>query len=229
MKQDKLVNLIKRILKAVLCFGIFYFSGYFQYIPIFLFKITKITPHTYTALSLFSNLMAAILIGILYFKDLKNELKRFISHWKEDLDIGLKYWVLGLFIMMVSNMIINVFSTEHIAGNEKAVQSMIESLPWMMLINAGFIAPFVEEITFRKTFKTIIENKWAYALISGIIFGGMHVIGNIHSFVDVLYIIPYSALGITFALAYSETDTVFTSMSFHIIHNTLLTLLSIMR
>ena len=47
------------------------------------------------------------------------------------------------------------------------------------------------------------------------------------SLVDYLYIIPYGALGGAFALAYYETKTVFTSMSFHMIHNIILVLMSI--
>ena len=45
--------------------------------------------------------------------------------------------------------------------------------------------------------------------------------------VDVLYIIPYGALGGAFALAYYDTDTIFTSMTMHMIHNIVLSLVSI--
>ena len=46
------------------------------------------------------------------------------------------------------------------------------------------------------------------------------------TFTDLLYIIPYGALGATFAYAYYKTDTVFTTVTFHIIHNTILFLIS---
>ena len=49
-----------------------------------------------------------------------------------------------------------------------------------------------------------------------------------NSIVDYLYIIPYGVLGGAFALAYSKTESVFTSMTFHMLHNTALFLLSTM-
>ena len=227
MNHDTLLDWTLRLFKMIICFCIFHFSGYFQYIPVLLFHIKKITAQIQIELFLFSNVTAAILIFLLYRKDIIKEAKIFIKNWKEDMDIGLKYWVLGLFIMMISNIIINFFSSQHIAGNEKTVQTMIETLPWFMFLNAGFIAPFVEELTFRKTFRTILEKKWVFALFSGLLFGLGHVIGNVNNIVDVFYIIPYGALGVTFALAYYETGTIFTSISFHMIHNIALIVLSI--
>ena len=96
----------------------------------------------------------------------------------------------------------------------------------MMILTAGVLAPFNEEIVFRKTLYDIFDNKWLFAFFSFLLFGGAHVMGGT-SLVDYLYIIPYGALGGAFALAYYETKTVFTSMSFHMIHNIILVLMSI--
>lgn len=227
-KKDKVLFWIRRFIKALLCFFIFYYSGYLQNIPVFLFHITKITPTVQILCSLFANSILVLLVGALYFKDLKKEAKIFQKDFANCMDIGLKYWLLGLFIMMGTNILINTFSSNHIAGNEKAVQQMIETLPWAMLINAGIIAPFTEEITFRKTFRTLFKNKWLFASVAGLVFGAMHVIGNATNIIDWLYVIPYGSLGFCFALAYDESNTIFTPIAFHMIHNTTLTLLSIL-
>ena len=128
--------------------------------------------------------------------------------------------------MMASNLVINSLAGG-VAGNEQTVQSMISSLPWLMLINAGILAPINEEIIFRKSFKNVIKNKWIFVLVSGFVFGLMHVLGNVNSWIDVLYIIPYGALGGAFAYAYHKTDTIFTPISFHMFHNIVLVLVSI--
>ncbi len=214
--------------KAMICFLLFWFSTYLQLLPIWLFHITKITDSLKIYLTLFSNVILVILLVLLYWKDLKKEAIHFIKNRSSCFDIGLKYWTVGLFIMMGSNLIINLFSSQHVAGNEQAVQSMITALPFGMLICAGILAPISEEITFRKAFRTFLPNKWVFAILSGLVFGGLHVVGNISNFIDVFYIVPYGALGTCFALAYEESDTVFTSITFHIIHNTILTLLSIL-
>ena len=105
---------------------------------------------------------------------------------------------------------------------------MITTLPILMLINAGIIAPIIEELTFRKAFKNVFQNKWVFILSSGLIFGGLHVITSFSTPLELLYIIPYSSLGISFAYMYYKTNTIYTSISMHIIHNTVLTLLSIL-
>ena len=70
--------------------------------------------------------------------------------------------------------------------------------------------------------------KWLFILISFLLFGEAHVINSANSIIDYLYIIPYGVLGGAFALAYSKTESVFTSMTFHMLHNTAIFLLSTM-
>ena len=41
------------------------------------------------------------------------------------------------------------------------------------------------------------------------------------SLIEILYIIPYGALGFFFAKAFYETDNIFSSISVHMIHNTI--------
>ena len=62
--------------------------------------------------------------------------------------------------------------------------------------------------------------KYLFILISGILFGSMHVIGSVTSVYDYLYIIPYSALGISFAALLYKTDNIFSTITIHSIHNT---------
>ena len=104
---------------------------------------------------------------------------------------------------------------------------MIVALPSVMLLNAGIVAPIIEELIFRKAFRDAIKGKWPFILISGLVFGLMHVLGNVSNWVDVLYIIPYGALGSAFAMSYYKTDTVFTPIAFHMFHNIVLVLVSI--
>ena len=48
----------------------------------------------------------------------------------------------------------------------------------------------------------------------------MHIIGSASSLIDVLFIIPYSSLGLAFAYTYYKTDNIFSTISMHLIHNT---------
>ena len=230
--MNKIINILKDkkffIIRFLIVFIIFTYAVYFQLIPIKLLNIdiNNISGEMSVLLSAFSSIILVFILYFIYRKDLKREFKIFKKDIIGNLDIGFKYWFLGLVIMMVSNLIITYVFHANGANNENAVQQLIEYFPAMMILTAGVLAPFNEEIVFRKTLYDIFDNKWLFAFFSFLLFGGAHVMGGT-SLVDYLYIIPYGALGGAFALAYYETKTVFTSMSFHMIHNIILVLMSI--
>lgn len=226
MKKD--IVLLKGIGKTILTFILFYYSSLFQLIPIMLFNIDleNLSGSMNVMLSAFSSCCLLFVLFFMYRNDINKEWNIFKKDWIDHLDFGVRCWAVGLFLMMASNLVINSLAGG-VAGNEQTVQSMISSLPWLMLINAGILAPINEEIIFRKSFKSVIKNKWFFVLVSGFVFGLMHVLGNVNSWIDVLYIIPYGALGGAFAYAYHKTDTIFTPISFHMFHNIVLVLVSI--
>ena len=230
MKEKEKRISIKGLIIGIVAFLIFYFSAYFQLIPILLFNmdLNNITGAQNVMLSTFSNCVLLIILFLIFRKDLIEEWKRFRKKFLENIDIGIKYWLVGLGIMMISNIIITFVVNLGQAANEQAVQSMISSLPWLMLINAGLIAPCTEEIIFRKGFKKAFPNKWLFIILSAIVFGALHVVTSMTSPIELLYIIPYGALGAAFAYMYQKTDTIFTSITMHMFHNTALILLSIL-
>lgn len=226
MKINKFIN-VKELLKGILIFILFCFSSLFQLIPITLFNIKRTTSNS-IILSTFSNICLLIILIIIYRRELIKEFKLFKKNLLENLDTGIKYWLIGLLVMMISNIIITYILGLNQAQNEQAVQKMINKMPIMMLITAGFIAPITEEITFRKTFKNIFLNKYLFIILSGLVFGSMHVITSYSNPLELLYIIPYGSLGMAFAAMYYKTDTIYTSISMHMLHNTILTLVSIL-
>lgn len=229
MKIKDKKNLLIQIVKGIAVFFLFYYSAYIQLIPIALFNLDvhNISDSLNVLLSCFSNIVLAIILWFIYRKELKKEWDIFKSNTLENVDTMVKYWVIGLVCMMASNILINMIFKTGQAENEQAVQNMITALPWAMLIDAGILAPFIEEIVFRKCFKNVFKKGLVFVLISGLVFGGMHVVTS-SSIVGYLFIIPYSCLGISFALMYDKTNSVFTSVFAHMLHNTLLTLISIL-
>ena len=51
---------------------------------------------------------------------------------------------------------------------------------------------------------------------------------SISTTLDLFYIIPYSALGVVFALMLYKTDNIFVSMGFHFMHNGILMAIQLM-
>ncbi len=213
--------------KAALTFVLFYLRQYLQIIPIYLFQIDveHATANDTVLVNLFLNLMLAIALFILYHKELKQEFQKFKGNFKENFDAGLRYWLMGLTIMVVTNVLISMFTPLQNSSNEMTVQALIATSPILMLLTAGVLAPIVEELTFRKAMRGIFTNKWVFFIVSSFVFGLMHVIGS-SNWYEYFYIISYGGLGFSFAYAYDKTDTIFTPITIHMLHNTLLILLS---
>lgn len=147
--------------------------------------------------------------------DLKKNHKKYFSKY-------FKFYLIGLAVMYISNAILIFGLNGGLAGNEESIRSILLVHPIYVYISAVLIAPSVEELVFRGAIKNIIPNNILYILFSGLIFGGMHLVGNVTSIIDLLYIIPYSSLGIAFAYIYSKTDNIFVTMMLHTLHNGIL-------
>ena len=228
--SQKKIDISKKVIKSILVILLFHYSYYLQYIPLRLLNIDTVSYKSTLSviISCFSNFLLMFILYFIYRKDIIKEWKKFKSNFWDNLNIGFYAWFIGLLFMFSSNIILTFLLKGGTSNNEQAVQSMIETLPIIMLINASFLAPFVEEITFRKTLKDIFKNVYVLMFMSFLLFGGAHVINsNPATIIDWLFIIPYGSLGAAFAYAYYKTDTVFTSMSLHMFHNFTLCILSI--
>ena len=142
-------------------------------------------------------------------------------------DESFKIWCVGLIVMALFNLTINLFSPNEIANNEEAIRSYISASPIIMIINTAIMAPLLEELVFRKSFRCIFKNKYIFVLVSGIVFGALHVIFSIDNVYDYLYILPYSSLGIALAYMYYKTDNICCPIIMHSIHNAIMTLMNI--
>ena len=194
---------------------------------LFLFKTFHLNlenQNIYIWLNITTYLIMILFIFSIYKKDLIIDFNKFINRWKENLRIGFKNWLFGFLCMVFTNAII-IQLTGNIASNEAQNRSFIDIFPIISFIFMVFIGPFIEEILFRKGFKDVFKNKYLYYVFSAFLFGFAHILATI-STIDVfanplqlLYIIPYSAIGFFLAKSYIETDTIYTSTLFHTFHN----------
>lgn len=161
------------------------------------------------------------IIALINNKLLSEKIKDFKINFKKYLKENIKYYIFSILVMIISNLFINVLNNG-IASNEESIHNTIKLAPIYMFFSAVIFAPFIEEIIFRLSIRRIIKNDLVFIITSGLVFGGMHVIGDIKSFVDILYIIPYSAPGIAFALMLKKTDNILVPMSIHFTHNLIL-------
>jgi len=214
---------VNKAVKGLLIFILFYSSFIFQYIPFRLFNenVSNYVGNTRMSvlLSTFSDLIILFIIICVYYKDFVEDFKKFKKNFKKSMDIGIACWVVGFIIMVVSNAILLVFFHANGANNENAVRTMIHSLPILMGFNVCILAPIIEEVVFRKTLYDVFKRREIFVFLSFLLFGYAHVSSMATNLVDWLYIIPYGALGGAFAVAYHKTDTIYTTICLHMMHN----------
>ena len=94
-------------------------------------------------------------------------------------------------------------------------------MPILVAILSMFYAPIAEELMFRGTIRKFIKNKKTFILVSGILFGLLHVIDDSKTLAEFSYVIVYSVLGIYLSTLYAKTNNLCTNIFMHFLQNTL--------
>ncbi len=170
--------------------------------------------------SILSDIIYTILLLLIFKDSLIKEFKIFKKSLKKSLSIGTKYYIIGICFMIAINLVIT-FKLGAISTNESLVREYIVKYSIYALISVMVIAPLTEELIFRKSIMNTTKNKYIGTIISGLIFGLVHVISYIESPIDLVYILPYAALGCSFAYMDYECKSIYPSILFHSFHNTL--------
>ena len=200
----------------------------FSYIPIVLFhiNINNLSMTMRIIYTLCTDIGFMIIIFTLYRKELIENFKYYFKNFTKIFSTSFNYYIIGLIIMYISNNLIAIFFSNATPNNENMTRLLIDKYPLYMLFSVAIYAPFIEEIIFRKSIKDVIDNycnnnknKYIYIIISGLLFGAMHVIGMSSTPIDYLYIIPYMALGCSFAITYTKTNNIFSTITMHSLHN----------
>lgn len=217
--------------KTILGISVFIFAIIFPFIMKLILEILPENMIKQVPEILIYLVMDVLLILILYFvyrKDLKKEWKLFKSNWKEYLENNLSYWIVGLVLMSFFNLLIPNIIGKDLPENEQLIRTLFKEMPLYMLFTTTIVAPFTEEIIYRKSLKDVFKNEKLYIIISGFLFGLAHIIYSYTGALDFLYIVPYGILGGSFALMYSKTKTIFVPMAFHFTHNFLSVLMTLL-
>lgn len=219
---------LKKYLKCagIGCLGIFiyFFLGNIQTLPFQLLNIDiDVLPSFIKILySIIYSLLIICLLAILFNKTLTDDFKDLKKNHKKYFSSCFKYWLIGLAIMYISNFIIMFIIDKNMVNNEESIRSMFQISPIYVYISAVFLAPFTEEMVFRKCLNNIFPNKYLFMAMSGFIFGYLHITTSMNSIFDLIYIIPYASLGVVFAYMLEKTKNVYVSIGFHMMHNGLL-------
>ncbi len=154
-----------------------------------------------------SDIVLAIIFTILYHKRLKEDIKKINKK-------QLIYIIVGAIVLIVINEAISrLFIKLNVEmGNQDTIISYLGALKIPMLMSIVIMAPFIEEIIFRYSVRTLCKNKIVYIIISSISFGLVHGIG----IATLLYIF----IGACLAIFYLKNDeNIVVPISVHLLNN----------
>lgn len=173
------------------------------------------------------SLILFITIFIIYKNKILHDLREFNKNIKQNIIKCIKLFILLLGVKIISSVIIYFISASlgvniNVSENQSIINLLIEGAPVMMFISAVILAPFIEEIIFRLGLKKIIKDQGLFILISGLVFGFMHIFPtNINTTVALIQSISYVSVGTLLAYYYVNNRNIFFVIIIHALNNLL--------
>ena len=154
-----------------------------------------------------------------------NELKRDFIVFKNNFKLYLvnmlsRFGIVTILYFMCSITVLLI--VDNIPNNQEALLSLPLFVTAFLAIVIG---PLTEELMFRGFIRKFIKNDILFIILSSLIFGGLHVL-SADSVLQLLYIIPYSVLGLAFSLNYVKTKNIASNIFLHCSWNTIALILA---
>lgn len=146
------------------------------------------------------------------------------SQWPSIIIFGYLYLIIGnLFANYASGFLGSLFG---IAPDESINQmTIIRALDSngviLMVLSAVVLGPLAEELIFRKSiFGLIRNNTWAL-IVSSLVFGSIHLVGEASIITALVNGLSYFVMGFVFGYIYMKNNrNIFASLSVHVLTNT---------
>lgn len=223
--KDNVKNIFKLIISFVLFFNL-------SLVIACIFKLVGINYSDfnyidYACLNTFIELIMFVVVLLFYKKYLKKDLVLFKLNKKDYIKKIISYFLIFLVvkygIALFSSLLLVMLGSDLVTSeNQEAVVNLAKKLPFMMMISTSLLAPFVEEGIFRLGIKKVINNKYLFILVSGLIFGFMHIFPTeLPLYVALIESLNYVTMGLLLAYIYNETDNIYVVVIIHTLNNLL--------
>lgn len=219
----------KKILKSMLIFISYFIYSSFQSIPLKLIGIdyNNMSLGFKQIYILIYELLYILILIFLYRKTLSKDFKDYIKDFKKNFKKYMDYWAIAFILMVVSNLIITLLFPNSNATNQELINDMYTRAPIYIIISSVIYAPFIEEVIFRLSLRNIFKSDKLFIIISGLVFGALHVVGSFTKASDLIYIITYSIPGFVFAYTLVKSKNIFVPMCLHLFHNSFMTFIQV--
>lgn len=185
---------------------------------------SRLLPNNFTfvlIVEILFNIIMITLCILVFFKQLKSDFITFKNNIKPYMRFIIPRLGMAYVFLFIFSLISILITHNGVSIN----QENVESLPiYYMIPMVVIYAPIVEEILFRGVFRRLIKNNIVFIIISALVFGILHTIGE-SSITNILFMsLPYCSLGAYLAYIYVKTNNIFSSITSHAIFNTISTI-----
>ena len=226
-------NRLKNIIKLLLCTVVMFSIG-----PLSRFLLLKVNINInnlgYKGSSIYQFVISLILFFLLifvYFDKYKKDYKEFMKNKYKNfiylIKMFLIFIIIKYLISVISVVILLLFgydTSSMTSLNQELIEAYVKAAPILMFFTSGVLAPFYEEGLFRLGLRNIIKNKWLFIIISGTIFGLIHVFpleSGISLTLGLIQSIIYITIGMVLSYIYCNTDNIYMSTGIHLLNNVL--------
>lgn len=131
------------------------------------------------------------------------------------------FWVIKILSSLVMAALCAVGGFDiNISENQETINLYTTSAPILMLLTSSITTPFVEEGIFRLGISKIIKNKHLFIIISGLVFGFLHIFPtDLNIIYALISSIPYVTMGMVLAYIYKKEDNIYYSIILHGLNN----------
>ena len=189
-------NRIYNILKLLICLVFFFSLNDISSLILKLLNINSLSNKENVILQFILSLVLVLFTTILYINTIKKDYKKLKNNLSKNISLIIKYFIIFTILKY--------------------------SVSFLSVIILTIFK--YEEILFRLSFKKVITNKYLYIIISGTLFGLLHIFplsDGITLILGIIQSISYVVMGIYFSYIYYKTDNIFISMGLHLLNNLL--------
>lgn len=217
--KEKLINIIKFVIILVFFFTL----SSLLVIGIKSMGLAIIDYKDIVVISSATEVLLSVLIFALYGTDLIKD-KTILK----DNDIVKKiikyfcmFWVIKILSSLVMAALCAVGGFDiNISENQETINLYTTSAPILMLLTSSITTPFVEEGIFRLGISKIIKNKHLFIIISGLVFGFLHIFPtDLNITYALISSIPYLTMGMVLAYIYKKEDNIYYPIILHGLNN----------
>ena len=209
----------EKLLKTIFTVLVYLSWSIFMQLPLNLFNI-KLQYNTMLLYEFIVTLLLLVLIILIYKNELIKEFKSFNIY-------QIKYIFINIFalffIMGFSNMISYSILKNSVISNVNNFEiSALNTKNITLIIRLLILSPIIEELVFRKSVRTVINNNIFFIIFSGVLLGSLYVIAQTPSLTGLLSSMSYILVGLYLSYSYTKTNNILVNILARVIYNSLM-------